>query len=166
MLNKLSQRNFYNQKKNFLNRFITNNSRSKPLTKHSRFLLGSSVLTAGTFISYHYFLDSQQKRKVRIYFQSMRRAVRSFNLGIQIAVDYKWNLWGLDENGDEYNKNIKECHLRAANRLVDICIKNGGLYVKLGQGLSTMNHILPKEFYLTLRKLQTQALRSEGNDVG
>ena len=39
------------------------------------------------------------------------------------------------------------------------------MYVKLGQGLSMMNHILPKEFYLTLRKLQNEALRSEGTDI-
>lgn len=165
MFKTLSQRNFKNQKNFFIKRFINNNSQSKFSAKRSRFLLGSSVLVTGSFISYHYFLDSQQKRKIRINFQSIRRAVRSFNLGIKIAVDYKWNLWGLDENGEEYNKNIKECHLRAANRLIDICIQNGGLYVKLGQGLSTMNHILPKEYYVTLRQLQTQALRSEGNDV-
>ena len=49
--------------------------------------------------------------------------------------------------------------------MVETCIANGGIYVKLGQGLSTMNQILPEEFYLTLRKLQNEALRSEGADV-
>lgn len=49
--------------------------------------------------------------------------------------------------------------------MVKACIANGGLYVKLGQGLSTMNQILPEEYYLTLRTLQNQALRSEGTDV-
>ena len=39
------------------------------------------------------------------------------------------------------------------------------MYVKLGQGLSTMNQILPKEYYVTLRSLQSEALRSTGNDV-
>ena len=55
--------------------------------------------------------------------------------------------------------------MRAALRLVDACIANGGMYVKMGQGLSTMNHILPKEYYLTLRKLQTEALPSHGVEV-
>lgn len=49
--------------------------------------------------------------------------------------------------------------------MVETCIANGGIYVKLGQGLSTMNQILPEEFYLTLRKLQNEALRVEGTDV-
>ena len=35
----------------------------------------------------------------------------------------------------------------------------------MGQGLSTMNQILPKEYYNTLRSLQSEALRTKGNDV-
>ena len=71
----------------------------------------------------------------------------------------------IQKDSEEYNTAIKGCHLRAAHRLVDTCVQNGGLYVKLGQGLSTMNHILPKEFYLTLRSLQNEALRTRGNEV-
>ena len=70
-----------------------------------------------------------------------------------------------DKNQEEYDEKIKGCHMRAALRLVDACIANGGMYVKMGQGLSTMNHILPKEYYLTLRKLQTEALPSHGVEV-
>lgn len=149
----------------FFNRLISTENVPTKSKKYSRLLIGSSVLIGGSFVAYHYTLTPHQKRKVKINIESIGRAIRSFNVGIKIAADYKWNLWGLDENSDDYNKNIKECHLRAANRLVDICIRNGGLYVKLGQGLSTMNHILPREFYVTLRKLQTEALRSEGTDV-
>ena len=69
------------------------------------------------------------------------------------------------KDSEEYNKAIKGCHLRAAQNMVDGCISNGGLYVKLGQGLSTMNQILPEEYYKTLRTLQNEALRTEGNDV-
>jgi hypothetical protein len=49
--------------------------------------------------------------------------------------------------------------------MVQACIANGGLYVKLGQGLSTMNQVLPEDFYLPLRKLLNEALRSEGTEV-
>ena len=43
------------------------------------------------------------------------------------------------------------CHQRAADRILVGCLKNGGLYVKLGQGLVSMNHILPKEYLTTLK---------------
>jgi len=37
-------------------------------------------------------------------------------------------------------------HERVARRLVNVCKKNGGLYVKMGQGISTMNHVLPPQY--------------------
>ena len=69
------------------------------------------------------------------------------------------------KDSEEYNEKIKECHLRTAKRMVSACIQNGGLYIKMGQALSTMNHILPREFYTTLRSLQSEALRDDGADV-
>ena len=37
------------------------------------------------------------------------------------------------------------------------CIENDGLYVKFGQGIATMDHILPPPFYKHLSKLQDKA---------
>jgi aarF domain-containing kinase len=142
---------------------------------------------AAYYLYYELALSSQEKRKVRVNIKSVGRAIRSFKEGAITALDYKWNLWRIDEvqkkkkksnsfsnlptffciqkDSEEYTKIIKECHLRAANRMVKTCIQNGGLYVKIGQGASTMNHVLPKEFYVTLRRLQSEAIRSEGNEV-
>jgi aarF domain-containing kinase len=50
-------------------------------------------------------------------------------------------LWKLEEDSKEYNDAIKLCHKRAAERLLVGCLKNGGLYVKLGQGLVSLNHL-------------------------
>ena len=44
-------------------------------------------------------------------------------------------------------------------------MKNGGLYIKLGQGLVSMNHILPKEYLSTLEVLQDKALHRKTNEV-
>ena len=71
----------------------------------------------------------------------------------------------LKKDSEAYNKTMKECHLRTAQRMVKTCLQNGGLYIKMGQALSTMNHVLPREFYTTLRSLQSEALRSEGAEV-
>lgn len=35
-------------------------------------------------------------------------------------------------------------------------MKNGGLYIKIGQGVSAINHILPKEYTSTLKKLEVR----------
>ena len=58
------------------------------------------------------------------------------------------------QNGKQYADTIKLCHQRAADRIVAGAIKCGGLYIKLGQGLACFDHILPREYIVTLRILQ------------
>ena len=53
---------------------------------------------------------------------------------------------------------MSACHQRAADALVAGAINNGGLYVKLGQGLCSFNHLLPPEYIRTLRVLEDRAL--------
>ena len=59
---------------------------------------------------------------------------------------------------DDWDKLAGPVHLRAAERILHGCLKNGGLYIKLGQGLVSMNHLLPKEYLKTLEVLQDRAL--------
>lgn len=41
---------------------------------------------------------------------------------------------------------LKACHRRGAARLRDLCHANGGIYIKLGQHLATLDHLLPEEY--------------------
>ncbi|XP_048338573.1 uncharacterized aarF domain-containing protein kinase 5 isoform X2 [Sphaerodactylus townsendi] len=65
----------------------------------------------------------------------------------------------------EYKDLVSKCHQRAADTIVDGAIRNGGLYVKLGQGLCAFNHLLPPEYVRTLRVLEDQALKRGYNEV-
>lgn len=60
---------------------------------------------------------------------------------------------------------MSRCHQRSAESIVFGAIQNGGLYVKLGQGLCALNHILPQEYVNTLRTLEDQALRRGYSEV-
>ncbi|PFH32817.1 hypothetical protein BESB_014300 [Besnoitia besnoiti] len=51
-------------------------------------------------------------------------------------------------------------HDRCAARLLHVCLRHGGLYTKLGQYMSTMNHILPSAYTDRLRTLQDDAERT------
>ena len=53
---------------------------------------------------------------------------------------------------------MKLCHQRSADRIVVGAIDNGGIYIKLGQGLACFNHILPREYTETLLVLQDKVL--------
>ncbi|XP_028918374.1 uncharacterized aarF domain-containing protein kinase 5 isoform X5 [Ornithorhynchus anatinus] len=65
----------------------------------------------------------------------------------------------------EYQEVMAGCHQRAADRLVEGAIRNGGLYVKLGQGLCSFNHLLPPEYITTLRVLEDRALTRGHKEV-
>ncbi|KAF7831151.1 putative aarF domain-containing protein kinase 1 isoform X1 [Senna tora] len=69
--------------------------------------------------------------------------------------DYKYSLRGLDEGSEEYRLKMSEIHLRSAKRLVKLCEKNKGFYVKAGQFVSAQS-MLPKEYLSTLSALQDQ----------
>lgn len=62
------------------------------------------------------------------------------------------------QNSPKYVEIMSACHQRAADALVAGAIRNGGLYVKLGQGLCSFNHLLPTEYIQTLRVLEDKAL--------
>ncbi|XP_036686098.1 uncharacterized aarF domain-containing protein kinase 5 isoform X2 [Balaenoptera musculus] len=64
-----------------------------------------------------------------------------------------------------YLEVMSACHQRAADALVAGAISNGGLYVKLGQGLCSFNHLLPPEYIKTLRVLEDRALTQGFREV-
>lgn len=71
----------------------------------------------------------------------------------------------LDEDDPSYEIKIKEIHQKSADRLLETCLKNGGLYIKVGQGFAAINHILPKEYTSTLSKLQDKCLPTKKEDI-
>ena len=48
-------------------------------------------------------------------------------------------------------------HKRVADRLLNVCKDNGGLYIKFGQGIASFNHVLPPEYKESLDELHDQA---------
>ncbi|XP_064410030.1 uncharacterized aarF domain-containing protein kinase 5 isoform X1 [Latimeria chalumnae] len=113
--------------------------------------------------------DAQERRKMQIILEGVGRFCRSLYIGMQISVDYWWTanvkLSGVDENSQPYREAMSACHQRAADSLVEGAIQNGGVYVKLGQGLCAFNHLLPSEYISTLRVLEDRALNRKYKEV-
>lgn len=106
---------------------------------------------------------------MRLVVDGMGRFGRSLKVGLQISLDYWWCtnvvLRGVEENSPGYLEVMSACHQRAADALVAGAISNGGLYVKLGQGLCSFNHLLPREYTQTLRVLEDRALKRGFQEV-
>uniref|UniRef100_A0A182JX21 ABC1 atypical kinase-like domain-containing protein n=1 Tax=Anopheles christyi TaxID=43041 RepID=A0A182JX21_9DIPT len=97
--------------------------------------------------------------------QGAQRFLRSFAIGLSISVDYAWSLKGLQEGDGVYESILPEIHLRSAKKLLNGCLANGGLYIKIGQGVAAVNHIIPKEYVDTLRQLEDRCLTRKPGEV-
>ncbi|KAK7124732.1 hypothetical protein R3I94_018950 [Phoxinus phoxinus] len=113
--------------------------------------------------------EPREKRKMKILAEGVGRFCRSIYVGLMISADYWWTsnivLRGLDESSPEYEELMSACHQRAASNMVDGAIQNGGLYIKLGQGLCAFNHLLPPEYIRTLHVLEDKALNRRYKEV-
>ncbi|XP_045633290.1 uncharacterized aarF domain-containing protein kinase 5 isoform X2 [Ursus americanus] len=128
-----------------------------------RKVLSAAVLGVPLLLGARYFTaEPQEKRRMRLVVDGVGRFGRSLRIGLQISLDYWWCanivLRGVEENSPGYLEVMSACHQRAADALVAGAISNGGLYVKLGQGLCSFNHLLPPEYIRTLRVLEDRAL--------
>ncbi|KAI3793219.1 hypothetical protein L1987_35835 [Smallanthus sonchifolius] len=81
--------------------------------------------------------------------------VRLFRLSVTaatIAFDYQYSLLGLTEDSIERTRVKHEVHTRSARRLEELCFKNGGIYIKLGQHIGQLEYLVPQEYIKTLRE--------------
>mmetsp|Transcript_20453 Transcript_20453/g.28681 ORF Transcript_20453/g.28681 Transcript_20453/m.28681 type:complete len:552 (-) Transcript_20453:33-1688(-) len=78
------------------------------------------------------------------------RNFRALTAAAQTVIDYKIRF---DPDPDK----VAEMHTRVANRILRVCQKNGGLYIKLGQGIAAMNHVLPPQYNEVLSLLYDRA---------
>lgn len=69
--------------------------------------------------------------------------------------DYRSTLNGKYSSTEESNEELRQCHLRSAHRILLALQTNGGLYIKLGQHISSVM-LLPTEWTNTLKPLQDQ----------
>eukprot|EP01041_Mallomonas_annulata_P001986 gene1986-3863_t len=69
----------------------------------------------------------------------------------------------LSEN--EKSSALSEIHARCAIRLRDLCARNRGVYIKLGQHLAQLDYLLPPEYISTLRSLLSSSPQSSYESV-
>lgn len=82
-----------------------------------------------------------------------------------IAMDYKKSLpstsmtndVGGDENEVMLERIRHEVHFRSAKKLADLFLSNGGIYIKAGQHVASLQHVLPVEYVQAMRVCQDRA---------
>ncbi|RWS27021.1 putative aarF domain-containing protein kinase 1-like protein, partial [Leptotrombidium deliense] len=82
-----------------------------------------------------------------------------------IVVDYKLNLHGATDDNEETVKKWSEVHNRSAHRLLNLCCKNGGVFIKVGQHIATLEFLVPKEYCNVLKVLHSKAPTSTYEEI-
>ena len=59
-------------------------------------------------------------------------------MNVGVILDYEYSLLGLPEDSIERARVKHEVHTRSARRLEELCFKNGGIYIKLGQHIGQL----------------------------
>ncbi|KAJ2456871.1 hypothetical protein GGI02_006204, partial [Coemansia sp. RSA 2322] len=106
---------------------------------------------------------------------SMQRCAVAAKVTCQVTWDYYRNFPGLPSDSDDSAFGSEELeriraarsavHLRSAERVRQALMKNGGVYIKLGQHIGAMQYVLPAEWCTTMQPLQDQNTASSLDDV-
>lgn len=75
---------------------------------------------------------------------------------VALPHSYRVTLKQADSSPEDYDALICACHKRCAERTLRVLEKNGSIFIKLGQHLSSMGYLLPIEWTSTFIPLQDQ----------
>ncbi len=84
-----------------------------------------------------------------------------------IARSYKKNLYykEWDKSSKEYLDEKKKAHKLAAEKLLELCCTNKGVYIKVGQHIGALEYLLPVEYVETMRILHSNAPQNPVEDL-
>uniref|UniRef100_M4C7I8 ABC1 atypical kinase-like domain-containing protein n=2 Tax=Brassica campestris TaxID=3711 RepID=M4C7I8_BRACM len=117
----------------------------------TKLLLVGSAVCAGSGAA---FIASSEdpSRTLKLCTNIPPRLFRNTVTAASIAFDYEYSLSGLAEGSSEKAKVKHEVHLRSAQKLQELCFKNGGIYIKLGQHIGQLDYLVPEEYVHTMRE--------------
>ena len=113
-------------------------------------LIGGSLV--GTGISLHH--NNYDINGIGIV-----RLTRSGLAVVDIATIYRKELYfrEWDKSTKEYREQRSKAHQKAANRLLELCCLNRGVYIKVGQHIGALEYLLPIEYVNTMKILHSKA---------
>uniref|UniRef100_T2MA03 Uncharacterized aarF domain-containing protein kinase 1 n=1 Tax=Hydra vulgaris TaxID=6087 RepID=T2MA03_HYDVU len=117
----------------------------------------------GKWNQFKFWIFNEYTQKVT--HSTLMRFGRATYTVVSVVLDYKYSLAGIDFQSSQYCKKKSECHLRSAKKFRELCSLNGGLFMKIGQHIGSLEFLFPKEYTETLKCFQYQAPASNIDDV-
>lgn len=100
-------------------------------------------------------VESKQEKREKVWMAAQELAKAEMNLSTFLQEQKQWKQDNNDdeESGEDCNHGLTAAHERAAKRILDLCRTNGGTYIKVGQHLANLDHLLPEPYIKTLQSL-------------
>ncbi|PON86614.1 Protein kinase [Trema orientale] len=117
----------------------------------AKFVAAATAVMAGAAAA-NVATSDDPSRTLKLYTTVPVRLFRDCITAASIAFDYEYSLWGLAEESEKRARVKHEVHLRSARKLQELCFKNGGIYIKLGQHLGQLEYLVPQEYVQTMRE--------------
>ncbi|VVD02611.1 unnamed protein product [Leptidea sinapis] len=123
-------------------------------------LYGSVVIAGGSFAAVKY-------NKIEYDGIAIVRFTRTAYTALQIGRTYSNMLYSKewDTTSAEYTQVKSEAHQIAAEKLLELCKVNKGVYIKVGQHVGALQYLLPNEYVKTLSILHKDAPRNNVEEL-
>lgn len=121
------------------------------------FAVGGGVLIVGIFALF--------EDEIKHGFAAVQRSGRVLSALVLNINEYRVALKCNEEDEEIRQSVLKACHQRCADRTLRVLEKNGSVFIKLGQHLSSMNYLLPLEWTRTFIPLQDRCPVSSYNAI-
>ncbi|KAL2940615.1 hypothetical protein RDABS01_022724, partial [Bienertia sinuspersici] len=125
---------------------------TRSLLKITAKLMAATTAIAGGTAGASILTSDDPSATYKLWTSVPLRLFRDTVTAATIAFDYEYSLLGIPEGSTEYLKMKHEVHLRGARKLQDLCFRNGGIYIKLGQHISQLEYLVPEEYVNTMRE--------------
>lgn len=95
------------------------------------------------------------------------RLTRAAYTAVQIGRTYQCMLYtqNWDRNSKEYLEVKSQAHQIGAEKLLELCKANKGVYIKVGQHVGALDYLLPIEYVSTMRILHKDAPQNDVKDL-
>ncbi|CAG5028468.1 unnamed protein product [Parnassius apollo] len=95
------------------------------------------------------------------------RLTRAAYTAFDIGKTYKTMLYSRqwDKNSTEYIQTKSKAHQIGAEKLLELCIANKGVYIKVGQHVGALDYLLPTEYVTTMRILHKDAPKNTVDEL-
>lgn len=132
---------------------------SKGVTRVVKYGVYGSVAVGGAVAAVNTDYDVDSLSIVRI--------MRTARTAVDIGRTYKTMLYSKDwdRESDEYLEVRSRAHKIGAEKLLELCKANKGVYIKVGQHVGALDYLLPNEYVTTMRVLHKDAPQNTIKDL-